>query len=206
MKAIINKQQLSIVPKWTNNIKDEWINPIIFETCEVRFRDTISKTLYDAMAASVGVILDGTQGNDWDITVTYNAGAIVKYQGLYYVALNTVTGGNAPDTNADWQVYELINFWSEFVVPYLCYEAYKSYLIWAGKHIAMGGVRRHLDNTSTEVSGEDLGVLLGDLKYTVGVKYTKMNNELNAKNYTFDGVQYAANIVKPRNRTGIYAV
>jgi hypothetical protein len=206
MKPIIIKQQLSIAPKWTDNIKDEWINPLILQTCEYKFFDTISSSLYNAMAASVGAILDGTQGLQWDVATAYSGGDIVIDNGVYYVALQSVTGGNPPATNADWQVYEIINFWANFVVPYLALSAYCEFLIWGGKHIAMGGLRRHLDNTSTEIGADDLAVLLGSVRSMIGVKLTKLNNELLRTNYTFDGVKYDANIVKPGNKIKIYAV
>lgn len=194
MKVIFKKADLAIVPRWTGNIKDEWINPFITESCEVNFRDSISQTLYDAMALLVNPIVLGVQGDLWADDVAYNANDIVLYNDTYYIALNSViVDQNPPDMNSDWQVSEMANFWKDYVKPYLVYECYKSFILWHGKHISQGGMRKHVDNTSFEINADELGYLIGDMKNKISLKYFAMRNYLTANSYTFEGVKYATN-------------
>jgi len=200
MKLVFEKSDMAIVPRWTDNINDEWINPFIVQCCELNFRDTISKTLYDAMANAVALILTGAQGNAW-VDQVYTSGSVVLYNEVYYKAVAAVIQGEAaPDANTNWAVYELVNFWAEFAKPYLVYHAYKSFLLWHGSHIAQGGLRVHFDNTSNEVTAEGKAPLLQDTRNTISIKQIKLMNDLTAKEYTYDGVKYATNEnVKPAN-------
>jgi hypothetical protein len=210
MKLLFKKQDLSIVPRWTDNIKDEWINPFIIESCEVSFRDSISTTLYDAMANAIQLILSGSQGAEWDEDEAYAINDIVLYDGLYYVALDTILIEQAPpNINADWQSNDLINFWAQLVKPYLVYECYKSFILWHGKHISQGGFRKHVDNTSFEINEAELSYLIGDLKNKISLKKVAMTNYLNACDYTIMGVKYGVNNNVKQNGVGsikIFAV
>jgi hypothetical protein len=194
MNLAFKKSDLSIVPRWTDNIKDEWINPFIEQSCELNFRDTVSTTLYDAIASAVQSILAGTQGTEWASASTYANNAIVVYNSIYYKANGAIAAAQpAPDVNSSWVKNELLTFWAQFMKPYLVYACYKSFLLWHGKHIAQGGIRKHVDNTSFEVSTDELSFLMGDLRLIIGTKQTKMMNKLNEVNYTFDAVVYATN-------------
>jgi hypothetical protein len=194
MIVIFKKSDLSIVPRWTDNIKDEWINPFIVESCEVNFRDSISTSLYNAIAVLVEPIVLGTQGLAWDEDNTYSLNDIVLYNDVYYSALGSVLANeNPPDMNSNWKENELVNLWANYVKPYLVYACYKSFILWHGKHISQGGIRKHVDNTSFEVDPETLSYLIGDLKNKVSLKYIALINSLTATNYTFAGVKYSLN-------------
>jgi hypothetical protein len=210
MKLLFKKQDLSIVPRWTDNIKDEWINPFITESCEVSFRDSISTTLYDAMANAIQLILSGSQGSEWDIDEPYNTNDIVLFEDLYYVALSPILAEEAaPNLNANWQSNDLINFWAQLVKPYLVYECYKSFILWHGKHVSQGGFRKHVDNTSFEINEAELSYLIGDLKNKISLKKVAMTNYLNACDYTIMGVKYSVNENVKQNGVGsikIFAV
>ena len=204
MKNVFEKSDLSIVPRWTDNIDDKWINPFITQTCQIAFRDSISTTLYDAIATLVEPILAGTQGNAWTAPTTYSSGVSVLYNGIYYISNASVSPNeNPPSSNAKWDVSEKLNFWSEFMKPYLVYACYKSFIIWHGKHISQGGIRKHTDNTSFEVDAENLAVLINDLKGYISVKETQMMNTLNRVEYTFDSIVYAENNYTKRSSVGI---
>lgn len=208
MINIIKKQDLSIVPRWTDNIKDEWINPFITQSCELDFYDTLSQTLYNAIAELVVDILAGTQGLTW-VDGSYSIDDIVTYNGVYYIVNSPVIiGENPPTTNNKYTVSELLNFWANFVKPFLVYSSYKRFLLWHGKHISMGGVRKHNDNTSFEVNADELTYLLSDLRSIVSVKQTKMYAELKRVDYTFDSVKYVTNlnVSKPNKGLNIFAV
>jgi len=208
MINIIKKQDLAIVPRWTDNIKDEWINPFITQSCELDFYDTLSQTLYDAIANLVVDILAGTQGLPW-VDGSYSIDDIVTYNGVYYIVNSPVTvGENPPTTNNKYTVSELLNFWANFVKPFLVYSCYKRFLLWHGKHISMGGVRKHNDPTSFEVNADELTYLLADLRQIVSVKQSKMYQQLKQVDYTFDGVKYLTNdnVKKPNKGLNIFAV
>ena len=87
----------------------------------------------------------------------------------------------------------LVNFWATYVKPYLVYDCYNSFILWHGKHISQGGIRKHVDNTSFEINADELGYLLGSMKNKVQLKYVAMKNYLNQVDYTFSGVKYATN-------------
>jgi hypothetical protein len=208
MINIIKKQDLSIVPRWTDNIKDEWINPFITQSCELDFYDTLSQTLYNAIANLVVDILAGAQGNAW-VDKVYAVEDIVTYNGVYYIVNSPVIiGESPPPANNKYTVSELLNFWANFVKPFLVYSSYKRFLLWHGKHISMGGVRKHNDNTSFEVNADELTYLLSDLRSIVSVKQTKMYAELKRVDYTFDSVKYVTNlnVSKPNKGLNIFAV
>lgn len=194
MNLVFKKSDLSIVPRWTDNIKDEWINPFIEQSCELYFYDTVSQTLYDAIASAVKAILAGTQGAEWNVATNYANNAIVVYNYVYYKANGAIASGQAaPAFNASWVANELLTFWGQFMKPYLVYACYKSFLLWHGKHIAQGGVRKHVDNTSFEVSTDELSFLMSDLRLTINTKQTKMMNKLASVSYTFDNIVYQSN-------------
>lgn len=209
MKLLFKKQDLSIVPRWTDNIKDEWINPFITESCEDNFRNSISTTLYDAMANLVNPIVLGTQGEEWNNTDTFSIGSIVLYNQVYYIALDAIIAAQpAPDVNSDWEVQPLVNFWATYVKPYLVYACYKSFVLWHGKHISQGGMRKHIDNTSFEINSDELGYLIGDLKNKISLKLVAMNNYLSGVDYTFSNVKYDLNenVKRGSNSISIFAV
>lgn len=194
MKLIFKKSDLSIVPRWTDNIKDEWINPFIRESCEDNFRNSISTTLYDAIVNLVEPIVAGTQGLVWDVDDTYSINDIVLFDDVYYIAINPILANeDAPNINSNWLQSELINFWATYVKPYLVYSCYNSFILWHGKHISQGGIRKHVDNTSFEINADELGYLLGSMKNKVQLKYVAMKNYLNQVDYTFSGVKYSTN-------------
>ena len=208
MKYLINKTYLSVVPRWTDNIKDEWINPFIKESCELDFRDTISTSLYNAIVNLIEPILAGTQGLNW-VDADYAVNDIVKYNDVYYKVINPViTGENPPSTNINFEVSELINFWANYVVDFIAYSTYRKFILWHGKHVSQGGMRKHNDNTSFEISAEELSYLMADLRGPISIKQSLLNNELSNVNYTFDGVVYAANtnIKQPDYDIQIFAV
>jgi len=193
MKNVFKKQDMAIVPRWTDNIKDEWINPLITQSCELGFRDTISATMYDAMATQVTAILSGTQGAEWT-DQAYAQNSIVLFNDEMYKADSAIlSGAGDPDSNSHWIKQELLTFWYQFAKPYLVYYAYRSFLIWHGKHISMGGLRKHTDNTSFEINAEELGYILGEVKISISTKLTKMLNRLTEVNYTFDSITYSKN-------------
>ena len=203
IKMVFKKQDLSIVPRWTDNIKDEWINPFITQTCEIDFRDTISRTLYDAIANLVAPILSGTQGLAW-ANQAYGVNDILVYQENYYIVVNPVLANeNTPDTNANYQLSNLLSFWANYMKPSLVYSCYKRFILWHGKHIAQGGIRKHQDNTSFEINGDELAYLMADLRMIVGQKQTQMLNLLSEVKYTFDGVTYAENLNVNKPSTGV---
>jgi hypothetical protein len=194
MKEVFNKSDLSIVPRWTDNIKNEWINPFITESCAVNFRDSISFTLYDAIANLVNPIVSGAQGLVWDSDDTYTSGSIVLFDSRYYVAQTNILAAQPnPSLNSDWAQNSLINFWQDYMKPYLVYECYKSFILWHGKHVAQGGFRKHIDNTSSEINEGELSYLIGDLKNKVSLKNYAMMNFLNSVEYTFNNVKYEVN-------------
>lgn len=194
MELLFKKSDLSIVPRWTDNIKDEWINPFITESCADSFRNSISTTLYDAIANLVEPIIAGTQGLFWNVDDSYLINDIVVYNDVYYVALGSIASGQAdPSLNSSWQSSPLVNFWANYAKPYLVYDCYNSFILWHGKHISQGGIRKHNDNTSFEINSDELGYLLGSMKNKVQLKYVSMKNYLNQVDYTFSGVKYATN-------------
>ena len=194
MKLIFKKSDLSIVPRWTDNIKDEWINPFITESCADSFRNSISTTLYDAIANDVELIIAGTQGLDWSFDIDYVSGDIVVFESIYYKAnANIPKESQNPSLNSNWENKPLINFWAIYVKPYLVYSCYNSFILWHGKHISQGGLRKHVDNTSFEINADELGYLLGSMKNKVSLKYTALRNYLHQVDYTFQGIKYATN-------------
>jgi hypothetical protein len=194
MQPLFKKEDLVIVPRWTDNIKDEWIKPLILQACELYFYDGISAPLYDAIYSAVKNIIAGTSGLQWSSSTAYSINDVVLYNNLYYKALTTISSGEeAPSENPDWALDSLANFWAEFVKPYLIYRSYNSFLLWHGKHISQGGFRKHTDNTSFEISPDELGYLLGDTKSIIGIKEKRMMNYLFNVEYTFNGIQYEYN-------------
>ncbi len=184
---------MAIVPRWTDNIKDEWINPLITEGCELGFRDTISTTMYDAIASQATLILAGTQGLQWTNKAYANNDLVVYDDEIFKANGAILINAGNPDVNSSWVKQELLTFWHQFVKPYLIYYTYRSFLIWHGKHISMGGIRKHTDNTSFEINADELGYILGAVKVSVSTKQTKMLNRLTEVNYTFDTIKYTKN-------------
>jgi hypothetical protein len=194
MKKVFKKEDMLIVPRWTDNIKDEWINPLILQGCENGFRDPVSSDLYDKISNEVVRILSGETGDIWNESAQYFVGDYCLYEEVYYKCINDSTGSPNPTEQPEkFEVSELLTFWYSYMKPYLIYYTYKSFLIWHGKHISQGGIRKHNDNTSFEINSDELGYLLGEVKSTISTKQTKMLNKLTFVDYTFDGIQYSKN-------------
>jgi hypothetical protein len=202
MEAIIAKTDLNMCPRWSDNIKDEWINPLLSQACEYSFYDTISQGLYNAMLT----FYNEWNENVFDLADSYVLNDYTLYSGSIYKCILGYSGPTTdtpPQDPTHWQISELGNFYYQFARPYLVYKAYQKFLLWHGKHIAQSGFRKHTDNTSFEISSDELGYIMGDVRGVISVKETKMLNELNTKDYTFDTVIYLKNENVKESRGGI---
>jgi hypothetical protein len=114
------------------------------------------------------------------------------------VALSLTGGGNT----------ELKAFYNNYFKQVWSYFAYIRFFTWHGRNITQFGLVSINDDTTSQISDKARGELINNIEHDSQVYLTRMLNELELKNYTFDTINYTkvSPIKKPRNRFGIRAV
>lgn len=105
---------------------------------------------------------------------------------------------------------ELNDLLNNYIKPYLICLAYHRYLLWCGRSPQQSGLRKHIEETSEEISDKARGELMSDIHSKANVYLNKLKFKLYQDKYTYDTIVYTffdeINKVFPRPKTGIKQV
>ena len=188
MTPLITKEQVKkFNPKLPTNISDDEINGYILDCQQF---DVIS-VLPDALlnAIEVQILLKIQQ---WKRTEAYSIGEAVWFgdSRKYYLADAVNTDSQPPSVN--WEAFELMNFYYEYLLPLMAFGAYYRFIAYHGTNITQFGLTTPIDPQGTfqPTSSQDRAAMLGDINNKKNVWTLKISKKLNAVNYTFDAVKY----------------
>lgn len=186
MTKLITKQQIGRFVTLSENISDLDIDMFIRDAQEFDTISVLPAGLLNAIEAKVMAKIQ-----QWNKNKTYSTGDLVLFE-TYYTALAGNTDSQPP--SSDWQANELMNFYAEYLLPFIAYSFYYRFIAYHGVKITQAGLKQLVDDTSINVSDKMRGEMLGDIKSKLNVWTGKISKKLNDVSYTFDGVQYLPSV------------
>jgi hypothetical protein len=102
----------------------------------------------------------------------------------------------------------LISFYNNYFKQVWSYLAYIRLLTWHGRNVTQFAISTVIDDTTQQVSDKARATMISNTERDSQVYINRMLNELKAKNYTFDNINFTkvSPIKKSRNRFGIRAI
>jgi hypothetical protein len=123
---------------------------------------------------------------------TYSDGDKVFYNNAYYIANDAIVAGDAPPS-ANWDNYELMNFFFNYVKPYLAALTMVRYMPYLGLHGTQWGIEQYNQEGFGQVSDKRRAELLNSIQGKCNAYENLMMVFANDENWTFDGVSYKVN-------------
>lgn len=119
---------------------------------------------------------------------TYNQGDKVFYDNVYYIAKQTTTDN--PENSNEWEVFEAMTFYHNFVKPFMCMKTMEKYAPLIGLHMTQWGLEQYSQDSFSQVTDKRRSELLNQIKGKSNVYLYKLEKELKGLNYILDGVEY----------------
>ncbi|CAB4183678.1 hypothetical protein UFOVP1106_46 [uncultured Caudovirales phage] len=182
MIPLITKQQIGKYVSLSENINDIDVDSFILDAQEFDTINVFPIALLDAIALQVRSNIAQWNKND-----TYVLGDKVLFA-TYYNSLSTNINSEPP--SADWADYELMNFYLQYLQPFIAYSFYYRFIAYFGARVTPSGLKEIVDETMQIVSDKRRAEMLGDIKSKVNVWSGRVAKKLSDVNYTFDGVKY----------------
>lgn len=187
MIPLITKQEIGRFVKLSENIDDLDIDTVIQDAQDF---DTIAVFPVELLEAIELKIIAKIQ--QWKRTETYAIGDIVFYESppdkYYFTALAINTDSQPPSAN--WGDNELMNFYRNFLQPFIAFSFNYRFIAEHGAKITQSGIVEILGEGVQPISSAMRGAMLGNAKSKVNIWTGKISKKLNDVNYTFDSVQY----------------
>lgn len=103
---------------------------------------------------------------------------------------------------------ELLEWFTDYLKPFLVCKAYARLLLWQGRNITQFGLRVNNEETSTEVTDKNRSELIADTEHKCNVYLARLTSALKEADFTYDSIVYDFNCssTKPRAKTRIKAV
>lgn len=146
-------------------------------------KEIIDINLYNAINEAVKANVQ-----QWKANRTYLAGDKVFYDNAYYTA-NTTTTEKPP--HADYDNYELMNFFYNYVKKWLAGATIVRYSPFLGLHLSQWGLEQYNQEGFGTVSDKRRGEIINSFKSETESYKSLMFQALDEANYTFDGVVYS---------------
>ena len=121
MIPLITKEQIGKYVTLSNNISNLDIDTFILDAQEFDTINVLPIALLNAIESKVK-----SKIQQWNKNVEYNVDDIVILE-TYFTCKNTNT--NSRPTNSDWKDNELMNFYVEYLQPFIAYSFYCIILI-----------------------------------------------------------------------------
>jgi hypothetical protein len=194
---MITKEQIGKYVNLSQNIDDLDVKSIIYDA--ITF-DTVSVLPENLLTAIKNV------GNveQWNLRKAYVIGDIILYNEKYYTAIANNTGSKPP--SSDWEDNELMNFYLEYLVPFIALSFNYRFLASHGAKITQSGITQHIGADFQPVSDKFRGEMLGDARNKTNIVTAKMSKKLEDVDYTFDGVAYPQACKKVKAKIKIWGV
>lgn len=185
MIQLITKQQIAKYEKMPESIPDEDIFPHILDAQQF---DTIPVLPDNLLNAVEAVMLSKPQ--QWNKNKAYVEGNIVWFGDTrkWYKAAADNSNSQPPSDN--WEDCELMNFYEQYLQPFIVYHAYYRFFAYHGTNVTQFGLRVINEESSVAVSGTVRADKLGDLSSKRNVAILKISKQLEEISYTLDGTKY----------------
>lgn len=181
MRTLITKAQIANYVTLTQNIADLDVNSFISDTQEFDTVNVFPEALLQAISDELDI------ATNWAIATAYVTGNIVL-NGTYFTAISNNTGSEPPSAN--WEDNELLNFYLQYLLPFMAFHFYYRFIAYHGAKITQSGITQQTGDTFEQVSDTTRSRMLGDIKSKMNVWTNKVNKKLKDVNWTFDTVQY----------------
>lgn len=188
MTPLITKEQ---VKKWNSKLPENIAaSEIDASILDAQQYDIIS-VFPDALLQAIEVQIL-TRIQQWNRNQTYAVDAAVWLGAprKFYKAIASNTDSQPPSAN--WEDFELMNFYEEYLQPLLAYSAFYRFVAYHGLNLTQFGATKPVDPDGTfeSISATERASILGDVNSKKNVWDLKCSKKLNAVAYTFDGVVY----------------
>ncbi len=177
----------------SENTDVKQIKPSVIEAQEFELANALGKQLSTAISTAVA-----ENPKQYNQGKTYQIGDKVFYNGTYYIATAITTA--LPTDVDDWDVYELMTFWAQFVKRYLCGAAMVRYLPYLGLHSTQFGLEQYNQEGFGTVSDKRRGELTNSVEGRTSAFLSAIQTEMKEKNYTFDNVVYEVGTCETRTK------
>lgn len=183
MKPLITKEQIGRVVNLSANISNQDIDSFILDAQEFDTIDVLPVALLTAIETNILAKIQ-----QWNKNRAYSADDIVLLD-TYFTAIDSNTDSQPP--SAHWETNELMNFYQQYLVPFISYSFYYRFIAYHGSKVTQAGVIEVTDGTFNHISDAGRSRMLGDIKSKVNVWTGKISKKLNDVNWTFDGIKYS---------------
>lgn len=176
---------------------------------DVHIKDAVTFDLYtvlpDTLLDAIKEVLI-TNPQQWSKVKTYSIGNVVWYDG-WWKSKGTNTNSQPSESNPDWEVIELLNFWTDYIKPFLVASSVSRWSTWHGYNWTQYGMVKMVDGTFAQLSNEERAPLKADIENKVKYFQSRISKKLSDVNWTFDTVKYVKEDyekINPNTRVGIF--
>jgi len=171
--------------KISENIPETDIDVAVTDAYNFDVITSLPDSLMDAI--KVWLMINPIQ---WNSSTSYVVGDKVFYNGVYYLCAANNSNSQPSSTNVNWEVSELMNFWSGYVKPYFIACAYSRFFLWHGANVTQYGITEVIGEERQSISSQKKAELLADVGNKIDVFLARLTKANSTANYTFDGVTY----------------
>lgn len=171
--------------KMNDNIPEQAITTAVNDA----YNYDVITTLPDALMEDIKEILLSNP-KQWTKSAIYSVGDKVIYDGVYYRAAVSNDNSQPSLSNTDWEVIQLMQFWTGYVKPYFQACAYYRFFVWHGANVTQFGARQNNEDTSQEISDKRKGELLADISGKKDINLARLTKRFNDVLFTLDGIVY----------------
>jgi hypothetical protein len=168
------------------------IKPHIVQAQTFDSKKLIGTDLYAALNSAIKANIQ-----QWKSGRTYNSGDKVFYNNAYYIA-NTTTTEQPP--NADYDDYELMNFYYQYFKKWLAVASVVRYIPFMGLHATQWGLEQYTQEGFGQVSDKRRSELTNSYKNIMSVYENEVIQALTDSKYIFDGVQYENKCIPKKSK------
>jgi len=183
MLKLVTRIELSKYVALNDNIKESAIEQHILDAQKFNLYPAFPDNMLHAIEAN---ILAGIP--QWMPNKAYSVNDKIVWSGIYYKALSVNTNSEPPSIK--WGSLELMNFHSEFLIPFIAYHFYYRFVAYHGVNVTPFGLRTPVEETSQPIDNNTRGLILADMNNKINMQIALINKKLDDVKYTFDGVKY----------------
>lgn len=103
---------------------------------------------------------------------------------------------------------ELLEWFTDYLKPFLVCKAYARFLLWQGRNITQFGIVVNQEETSTEATDKARAEMIADTEHKCNVYLARLTKALKDADYTYDSIvyEYTCDNSKPRPKTRIVSI
>lgn len=156
---------------------------------DAHVNDAVKFDLYSTFPeALLNLIQSELNIKQWSKLNNYTTLDSVFWKDKYYIAKNSNLNSEPPSAN--WDDYETMDFWGDYLKPYLIACSVSRFMLWHGRNVTQYGLRQINEDTSVEVTDKARGELKADIDNKKDYYMTRIRKKLEDVKWILDGVKY----------------